>query len=95
MFCLWIPKSWSSKWAPATSIWSNAELQKVNQNNYYGFVSDNASRAMNFWSVSPSQTLADKALLHELPYALNGMQYETADEAFSAVTQKAGASLPR
>ena len=85
----------SSKWAPATSIWSNDELQKVNQDNYYGFVSDNASRAMNFWSVSPSQTLADKALLHELPYALNGMQYETADEAFRAVTQKAGASLPR
>ena len=85
----------SSKWAPATSIWSNAELQKVNDDNYYGFVSDNASRAMNFWSVSPSQTLADKALLHELPYALNGMQYETADEAFRAVTQKAGASLPR
>lgn len=85
----------SSKWAPATSIWTDAELQKVNQDNYYGFVGNNASRAMNFWSVSPSQTLADKALLHELPYALNGMQYETADEAFSAVTQKAGASLPR
>lgn len=85
----------SSKWAPATSIWSNAALEKVNQDNYYGFVGNDPSRAMNFWSVSPSQTLADKALLHELPYALNGMTYETADEAFLAVTQKAGASLPR
>ena len=85
----------SSRWAPAVNIWSDAELQKVNADNYYGFVGDNASRAMNFWSVSPSQTLADKALLHELPYALSGLPYETADEAFLAVTQRAGASLPR
>lgn len=85
----------SSRWAPATSIWSNAELERVNRDNYYGFVSDNASRAMNFWSVSPSQTLADKALLHELPYPLSGLSYESADEAFAAVTTSAGASLPR
>jgi hypothetical protein len=85
----------SSRWAPNGSIWSDTELQKVNNDNYYGFTSDYASRAMNFWSVSPSQTLADKALLHELPYALSGMTYETADEAYRQVTQKAGASLPR
>ena len=85
----------SSRWAPNGSIWSDRELQKVNNDNYYGFTSDYASRAMNFWSVSPSQTLADKALLHELPYALSGMTYETADEAYRQVTQKAGASLPR
>lgn len=85
----------SSQWAPKGSIWSDTELQKVNEDNYYGFTNNNASRAMNFWSVSPSQTLADKALLHELPYALNGMTYETADEAYRQVTQKAGASLPR
>lgn len=85
----------SSRWAAPTAIWSDGELRKVNEDNYYGFVSDNDSRAMNFWYVSPSQALADKALLHELPYALNGMQYETADEAFLAVTTKAGASLPR
>lgn len=85
----------SSKWAPSTTIWTNTELQKVNADNYYGFVSDNASRAMNFWSVSPSQALADKALLHELPYALSGLTYETASEAYQAVVQKAGASLPR
>ncbi|MBQ8486262.1 MAG: hypothetical protein IJ533_01255 [Prevotella sp.] len=85
----------SSKWSPSTNIWTNAELQKVNQDNYYGFIGDNASRAMNFWSVSPSQALADKALLKELPYALSGLQYETADEAYKAVVAGAGASLPR
>lgn len=85
----------SSRWAAPTAIWSDEELTKVNGDNYYGFVNDDASRAMNFWYVSPSQALADKALLHELPYRLNGMKYETADEAFIAVTSKAGASLPR
>lgn len=85
----------SSRWAPSSNIWTNAELQKVNADNYYGFVSDNASRAMNFWSVSPSQSVADKALLTELPYSLSGLEYETADEAYRSVTQQAGASLPR
>lgn len=85
----------SSKWAPSTAIWSDAELQKVNEDNYYGFVSNNSSRAMNFWSVSPSQALADKALLTELPYELSGMTYESADEAYQKVVRQAGASLPR
>lgn len=85
----------SSKWAPSTTIWSDAELKKVNEDNYYGFVSNNASRAMNFWSISPSQSLADKALLKEIPYELSGMTYETADEAYQKVVKQAGASLPR
>ena len=85
----------ASRWSPRSTVWSDAELEKVNADNYYGFVDDNASRAMNFWSVSPSQVLADKALLHELPYALSGLTYETADEAYQQVTAKAGASLPR
>ncbi|MBR1394145.1 MAG: hypothetical protein IJ559_00615 [Prevotella sp.] len=85
----------SSVWAPSASIWKDTELEKVNQDNYYGFVGDNGSRAMNFWSLSPSQALADKALFTQLPYTLSGMQYESADDAFVAVTTKAGASLPR
>ena len=85
----------SSQWAPSSSIWSDAELKKVNEDNYYGFVANNSSRAMNFWSVSPSQALADKALLTTLPYELSGMTYETADEAYQKVVRQAGASLPR
>ena len=85
----------SSKWAPTSNIWKDTELQKVNDDNYYGFVSNNSSRAMNFWSLSPSQSLADKALLttilDELPYT----NYETADVAYAKVVTQAGASLPR
>jgi len=84
-----------SRWAPSTNIWNDAELQKVNDDNYYGFVSGNNSRAVDFWSVSPSQALADKALLTELPYPLSGMTYESADEAFQKVVHQAGVSLPR
>ena len=85
----------SSKWAPTSNIWKDTELQKVNDDNYYGFVSNNSSRAMNFWSLSPSQSLANKALLttilDELPYT----NYETADVAYAKVVTQAGASLPR
>lgn len=85
-----------SKWAPSSNIWSDTELQKVNSNNYYGFVANDASRAMNFWSLSPSQTLADKALLTE-PVAgeLSYTTYESADAAYQKVVTQAGASLPR
>lgn len=86
----------SSKWAPSSNIWKDEELQKVNSDNYYGFVSNNSSRAMNFWSLSPSQALADKALLTE-PVAgeLTYTNYETADAAYQKVVTQAGASLPR
>lgn len=85
----------SSQWAPSSSIWSNAELQKVNDDNYYGFVSNNSTRAMNFWSLSPSQALADKALLTEIVDELSYASYESADAAYQKVVKQAGASLPR
>lgn len=86
----------SSQWAPSSNIWKDEELQKVNADNYYGFVSNNSSRAMNFWSISPSQALADKALLTE-PVAgeLSYTTYESADAAYQKVVTQAGASLPR
>ena len=85
-----------SKWAPSSNIWSDTELQKVNSNNYYGFVANDASRAMNFWSLSPSQALADKALLTEpVVGELGYTTYESADAAYQKVVTQAGASLPR
>ena len=86
----------ASKWAPSSTIWSDAELNKVNEDNYYGFVSNNSSRAMNFWSLPPSQTLADKALLKALPegYQLT-ITPEAAEQAYQKVVLGAGASLPR
>lgn len=86
----------SSKFAPSSTIWSDAELQKVNEDNYYGFVANNSSRAMNFWSISPSQELADKALLKEpVEGELTYTTYESADAAYQKVVTQAGASLPR
>lgn len=39
--------------------------------------------------------LPSAKLLSEIPYALSGLEYEDAEAAFSSVTTKAGASLPR
>lgn len=80
----------SSKHAPMSKVWSDAELAKVNADNYYGTVEANASRGINITGSN-----AEKYLLKELPYALSGLAYETADAAFQNVTTKAGASLPR
>lgn len=80
----------SSKYAPKSTVWSDTELAKVNADNYYGTVAVNSSRGINI-----TGTNAETYLLKELPYALSGMTYETADAAFQSVTTKAGASLPR
>lgn len=39
--------------------------------------------------------LPDEYLLSEVPYALSGLQYESAEDGYAAVVTKAGASLPR
>lgn len=80
----------SSKYAPKSTPWSDAELAKVNADNYYGAVANNASRGINITGAN-----AEKYLLKKLPYELSGLTYETADDAFQSVTTKAGASLPR
>lgn len=80
----------SSKHAPNSTPWSDAELTKVNADNYYGAVEGSSSRGINI-----TGTNAEKYLLKELPYELSGLTYETADAAFQSVTTKAGASLPR
>lgn len=80
----------SSKFAPKSTPWSDTELAKVNADNYYGTVEGNASRGINI-----TGSAAETYLLKELPYALSGLTYETADAAFQSVTAKAGASLPR
>lgn len=80
----------SSKYAPSTTAWSDAEIEKVNNDNYYGTVEGNSSRGIDI-----TGTNAETYLLKELPYALSGMEYEAADEAYRNVTTKAGASLPR
>ncbi|MCH5311934.1 MAG: hypothetical protein J1E57_08285 [Prevotella sp.] len=76
--------------SPKTGVWSSANLALVNDNNYYGAVEGNSNRAINL-----TGTNASKYLLSGVPYALSGLEYESAEAAFAKVTTKAGASLPR
>ena len=89
----------NSKWAPNTNIWSNAVLEKVNADNYYGFASGSNERGFNLYragTIPLNQAIADKVIMKEIPYALSGMSFdESADEAFQKVVKQAGASLPR
>ncbi len=80
----------NSKWAPSSTIWSEAELTKVNADNYYGAQSGSASRGINLTGSNfTTYTLS------EIPYALSGLEYESADAAYQKVVNQAGASLPR
>ncbi len=89
----------SSKWAPNTSIWKDEVLKKVNADNYYGFTSGSNERGFNLYragTIPLNQTIADKVIMKEIPYALSGMSFaESADEAYQKVVKQAGASLPR
>ena len=83
-----------SKFAPATSVWSDAVLQQVNADNLYGFTTANANRAFDTED-GCSQTIYDQYVLKEQPVSSGLSTTETADAAYARVTQQAGASLPR
>jgi len=84
-----------SKWAGTADFWKDDVLEKVNADNYWGFLTEKG-RGIHFWSLNPTQELFDKKLLKQLPagYELT-MAYESADEAYAKVVKQAGASLPR
>lgn len=84
----------SSKFAPATSVWSNAVLEKVNADNLYGFTTGSSDRAFNTED-GCSQAIYDQYVLQEQPVSSGLSATETADEAYQRVTRGAGASLPR
>ncbi|MCM1078160.1 MAG: pectinesterase family protein [Bacteroidales bacterium] len=73
-----------------TGVWSKEELEKVNADNLYGTGTSAAGRGVNL-----TGTNSASYLMKEIPYALSGMTYESADEAFAKVVTMAGASLPR
>lgn len=85
-----------SKWAGTADFWKDDVLEKVNADNYWGYLSSEKGRAIEFWSMTPSQALYDQKLLKSLPagYVLT-MACETADQAYDKVVSQAGASLPR
>ena len=83
----------SSKWRGSGNVWSDTELTKVNEDNYYGLASGNSSRGIDF--DTNSAAMLEKALMHEIPYELSGLTPESADDAYAKVVKQAGASLPR
>jgi len=84
----------SSKWAPTSNIWKDDVLSKVNADNLHGFVSNSSERALNLESVGNSQSTYNQYVLQSV-VEWSGLEYESAEAAFKAVTQQAGASLPR
>ncbi len=88
-----------SKWARSEARWSDEVLEKVNADNYYGFLdtSNKRERAIAMWSAGYTQDIYDQKLLKSLPagYELTIKNYDTADEAYDKVVKQAGASLPR
>jgi len=88
-----------SKWARSDARWSDEVLEKVNADNYYGFLdtSSKRERAIAMWSAGYTQEIYDQKLLKSLPegYELTIKNYDTADEAYAKVIKQAGASLPR
>ena len=83
-----------SKFAPATAVWSDAVLQKVNADNLYGFTTASADRAFDTED-GCSQTIYNQYVLQEQSVSSGLSTTETADDAFALVTKRAGASLPR
>lgn len=77
-------------YCPSTTVWSATELSKLHADNYYGAKSGNSSRGIDLTGNDfSSHTMT------ELPYALSGLTYESAQEAYNHVVNQAGASYPR
>ena len=68
-------------------------MRKVNADNWYGFTSGSADRAVNMVLGNDEANFKKHALLSQ--EVSSGMRLQTADEAYRAVTSGAGASLPR
>ena len=82
------------KWRPSNAVWNKSVLDKVNADNLHGFTSNSSERALDLESVGNSQSTYNQYVLKDI-VEWSGLQYESADDAFKAVVQRAGASLPR
>lgn len=83
----------SSRYAPSTSVWSDAVLKKVAEDNYYGISSGDAGRTVNK-TIGTNEDFVANHLLKTQSVA-SGLAVETAAEAYQKVVRMAGASLPR
>ena len=76
----------------SVSCWKDEVLAKVNADNRYGFTSNSADRAVNMELGNDEASYKKYALTSQ--NVSSGMEVETADEAYRAVVEAAGASLP-
>ncbi len=85
------------KYKGTGTVWSAANLALVNENNTYGIAEFNSNRAFQFKNMTSTNasSLFETYFLKEIPYALSGLKYETADDAFESVFKGAGARLPK
>ena len=77
---------------PSSSCWSAETLRKVNADNWYGFASNSADRAVDMVLGNNEDSYKKYALTSQ--EVSSGMSLQTADEAYRAVVVHAGASLP-
>lgn len=73
--------------------WKDESLDKVNADNWYGFTSNSNDRGVNMKLGNNENTFAKYALT--VQEVASGTPLQTADEAYDAVVEGAGASLPR
>lgn len=73
--------------------WKDATLEKVNEDNWYGFASKSSLRAVDLKD-GCSQAIYDKYALTTQEVS-SGLTPEPASDAYKAVVAGAGASLPR
>lgn len=83
-----------NKFNPSGSVWTDANLQLVNDSNLYGFTENKSMRAFNLDGKSANQQTYDRYVLQE-QYASSCLNLESASDAFQSVCAGAGAQLPR
>lgn len=72
-----------------------ANGNKLEETGTYTPWSQASAQAANADNTKAFNGLPSQYIMSSVPYALSGLQYESADAAFTSVTTKAGASLPR
>ena len=83
-----------NKFNHTSSVWSDDALQQVNDSNLWGFRQAKAGCAFHLDGLMGSESAYRRYVLEE-QYASSELNLQSAEEAYLAVCQQAGAQLPR
>lgn len=83
-----------SRFNYTANVWQDSILERVNADNFYGYLENKPYRAFNLEGKAAGQETYDHYVLLER-YASSCLEPESAADAFLSVTQYAGAQLPR